>query len=394
MKKAIWLFSFLLESCALAAPDWLATAKGVAESGEQIAAGTTPETGAYVLAVVHVEPTPEGFALAKATGRRVIAGFIAGETVSVSEDSSMSEADASDGKAVETSSFAQSIHVGVDALLRGMAEVGFLESSDGVRLVLLAAEKGADAGNALREAQKELGPDVVQATGLAMVRNGDVAAAQKEALAAAQAAAIEMVLGANVAATDRAVDFQASSKVFSRAAGFLEEFRIEGEKVENSAYRVTILAKVAKDRLLKDYSAVLDSIDPDIRFCVVDTGDRLVNTLLEEKFVDWGCKLTTDPAAASYLIYCTGEWTSVQHPMNGSTGTRFGCSLRILEATTGREMLVAKNNERKSVDFVGSTRDRQKERSVEMAMKEIHGKIHEKLDRMVAKMADEHLRNQ
>ena len=377
-----------------APPDWAALGREMEGAGEHVRAGESPETGVWILAEASVAAGVGGsgaerVALARLEAKRALAGFIAGERVSA-EEVSVSEETADDAGSSFSESFRRRIETRADAFLRGVQDVVAEETpSGGARAVLVATERTADASAALAAASAGAGAGTVRACGFGAVPPGEggLAVARAQALAAAKASAVEMVLGASVSASGAALDMAATARVFASAGGFVRTYRVEAEgEVGGGSYRVAILAEVDRGGLQASYEAALAAMG-DLRFFVEPTGDRALDTALAEKFAAWGCPVTTDRASASYLVRCTGAWTPVVHPADGREGWRLSCSVRVLDAATGSELLSASNDPSRAVDFAGSDAARKRDRATEKAMRDLHGRLHEGLDRMVGRMA-------
>lgn len=365
--------------------DWLAMARTMAAEGEASRMGNSAETGGYIIAIARIPETGdagEAMSAARIAAKRMIAGIAGGENVEAAESFSTSETtDGEESKSSET--YSSSVKINVDALLKGAMTLGTVDVDDANYIVLLATQKNADATGALSNALGE-NPNTVTVIGFAPLSGGDIALAQRMASESAKAQAIEQVLGTTVAATDASMDDKASAKVFANAAGFIKQFRVIQEgKVGDSAYRVEVVVEVAKDELLNSYKSALESLG-DVKFHV-ECGDTFIREKAIEAFSGWGCNVTEDKDSAQYLIACHGSFQGVMHPANGSDGTRCVLSIRILDLATGREMLTAQNDPKKSVSFTGDD-VRRRRLSAEKAMKEIHGTIHEKLDEMVRGM--------
>lgn len=365
--------------------DWLAMARTMAEEGESSRIGSDGETGGYVIAISRVNDAAdavEAMNAARIAAKRTIAGVVGGENVEAAESFSTSETTiGEETSSSETSS--SSVKVNVDALLKGAMTLGTVDADGASYIVLLATQKNADASGSLASALGD-SPNTVTAIGFAPISGGDIALAQRMASESAKSQAIEQVLGTTVAATDASMGDKASAKVFANAAGFIKQFRVTQEgTVGNSAYRVEVVVEVAKDELLNSYKSALESLG-DVKFHV-ECGDTFIREKAIEAFSGWGCNVTEDKDSAQYLIACHGSFQSVTHPANGSDGTRCVLSIRIIDRATGREMLTAQNNPKKSVSFTGDE-VRRRRLSAEMAMREIHGTIHEKLDEMVRGM--------
>lgn len=374
--------------CANTETAWIEKAKAMAEEGETSQIGQSDETGGFVIAIARIgddgdESDAEKVAAARIAAKRVIAGIVGGENVEVKEAFSFAESTTGDSETTTEGTFTQKIKIDVDALLKGAMTLGTVVADGGTFIVLLVTQKNADASQGLAVAVGD-SPNIVRVVGFAPLRGDDVATAQRLALDSAKSQAIEMVLGTSVAATDASMDAKASAKVFASAAGFIKQFRIEEEsRVGDASYKVAIWAEVAKDELFNSYKAALESLG-DVRF-YVESGDTFIREKVIEAFSAWGCNVSEGKDGAQYVIACHGSFQEITHPANGSDGTRCVLSVRILDKVTGREMLTAQNDTRKSVTFTGDE-TRRRRLSAEKALKEIHGKIHEKLDEMVRGM--------
>lgn len=380
----------LLTGAAHAAPPWLNVAREMAADGESVRPGMADGDGWYIAAISEVVPAEggseaEAMQRARLVGKRLIAGFVSGEKVGASEESKVEETTSSE--TTETrESFRQRITVDVDAVLRGAEVVGTVEGDGGRKfLVVVSSSEAADASAALAARMAELGPDTVSANGFAPIADGGVPAARKAALASAKSAAVEMVLGSAIASTEVALNMNAGAKVFSNAGGFIESFRVTEEGDRDGVWKVTILAKVARDRLMKDYGAALAQFG-NVKFHVEKTGRDDLDALLEEKFSEWKCPLTSDRSAADYLVWARWEFADETHPMDGRDGTRLTLTIRMLDAATGKEYFAVNNDPRKAASFIGDQRRRIRN-AADLAMKEIHEKIHAKLDAMIGTMA-------
>ena len=104
------------------APSWLQIGRDMAADGESVRGGATGNGDWYVVAlseIVPAEETPESVQRARLLGKRLIAGYVAGEKVSASEEATVAETSSGTGDAETQESFRQTITIGVDAVLRG-----------------------------------------------------------------------------------------------------------------------------------------------------------------------------------------------------------------------------------------------------------------------------------
>lgn len=374
---------------AFASPAWIEIAREMAADGETVRSGPADGGGWYVAALSEIVADDDGSEAeavqrARLVGKRLIAGFVSGEKVSSSEESSIEETAAGDGTEMRES-FRRKIAVDVDAVLRGAEVVGTVEGDGGRKfLVVASSSETADASAALAAKMEDLGPDTVMVAGFAPVSDGGLAAARKAALASAKASAVEMVLGTAVASTEAAVNLDASVKLFSNAGGFIDEFRISEEGDRGGTYAVTIVAKVARGRLVDDYGAALASFG-NVKFHVLGTGRPELDAMLGEKLDEWKIPRTADRAAADYLVRSVWKFNDEIHPIDGREGTRLALTISVLDAATGREYFAVNNDPRKAVSFVGD-RTRRVRAAADAAMKEMHDLVHGRFDAMIGAM--------
>jgi hypothetical protein len=123
-----------------------------------------------------------------------------------------------------------------------------------------------------------------------------------------------------------------------------------------------------------------------VKFHVERTGNDQLDVMLEEKFAEWKCPLTDDRAVADYLVWAKWEFADEVHPVDGRMGSRLTLTIRMLDAATGREYFAVNNDPRKAASFIGDQRRRIRN-AADLAMKEIHDKIHARLDAMIGTMA-------
>ncbi len=388
----IGLVAVLASAATIHAADFLALGRELAAGGEELRSGNDAETGWYVVAVSKLTPRAEGTdpaVFARLECKRRIAGYVTGEKIAVDETLTSSEKakSGSTGDSIETTeTFLQQIKVNIDAFMRGLETVGEIESGGARYLVAAVTSKTIDASKALAEQSAALPPGTVRAVGLVQIVDDDLAAAQKTALATAKSTAVEMVLGTAVTATEAAMNMKTATKLLSNAGGFVRQFRIEeeGKTLDGKSYRVVLLAEVEQKKLMDDYGAFLAQFG-DVKFHVEDCGEPVLNAMLEEKLHEWHCPVTTRRGDADYVVYHRWVFRDVDNPIDGRTGTRLSLTLGMFDAATGKQLWVIKNNPRKAVSYVGDQALR-KRNAADMAMKEIHEMIHERLDRMIGGM--------
>jgi hypothetical protein len=167
----------------------------------------------------------------------------------------------------------------------------------------------------------KLGPDTVQVSGVAYFgRDISQEAAEKAALAEAQKEAIAQVLGISITSTSASQTAAAESigsdgeeifdcdtafkaKVFSSAAGFVEQWRIVDKQVNAPTLTVTIVAKVARDKLLNDYRSYLESMGSP-GFCVRSNSKEMLD-LYSGFLGSLGIRIVDNMYDAAYIVDVT-----------------------------------------------------------------------------------------
>ena len=364
--------------------------KGLLRADRDISTGTAEETGTFILSLSEIisdgsQTRGEAIEFATLKGKRALSGFL-GQQVSGSDEVVTEMVTPDGGEAAIREQFKTSVRMDIHQFLRGACVVQTVKRGATEYIVLLATEKQANAAETLRNAiDSGGGPNTVHATGLAGYQDGKTDVAREAALNRAQASAVEQVLGTLVASTGASTEDKVFAKVFANSAGCIKRFRIETEgNFGANTYRVNILAEVAKDELLQSYRSILAAMG-DITFHV-RCDNLLVTDLVAEQFAGWGCSMSTDPVGATYLILCEPTFSAASHPADGRDGTRLSLSVRIVDPNTNEELLTVMNDPRKATTFTGDER-RQQSLAVGMAMKELHGKTHQKLQQLVGRMA-------
>lgn len=191
-----------------------------------------------------------------------------------------------------------------------------------ITVYCLLTEQVVDATADLEKAMKKLGPDTVRTTGVGYYNEVvSVAKAHDVALSEAQRNAIAEVLGMSMSSTSAkqsisaesvnnngdetfACDDTFKSKTFSACAGFVESSRIVDEKKTDSAVFVTIVAKVAKDKVMDDYRAYLASMG-NPGFCVRSNDPAMIE-VYSGFFAGLGLRMVGNLYDAAYVIDAIG----------------------------------------------------------------------------------------
>lgn len=192
-----------------------------------------------------------------------------------------------------------------------------------IAVYCLLTEQVIDATRELESANIGLGPDTVKTTGVGYYNDTiSIAKAHDNAIASAQCHAIADVLGMSMVSTTKSLSVSAmsigndgtenfacddtfKSKAFSACAGFVESFRVVDEKQKDNALFVTIVAKVAKNKLMDDYRAYLQSMG-DPGFCVRSNDARMID-VYSGFFGRFGLRMVGNAYDAAYLIDVIGR---------------------------------------------------------------------------------------
>ena len=296
-------------------------------SGRKTAIGKSADCGSYIICREEVAVQGDvnvAREQAKLNARQTIAELI---SVKVSVESvrttTTKETVKDEDESFEQSEFAKSVaRKDAKQVQRGISVCK--ESVSGSKIVVycLLTEQVVDATAALEKAMKKLGPDTVQTTGVGYYNEVvTVAKAHEVAVAEAQRNAIAEVLGMSMSSSSAkqtvssesvdkdgnesfACDDSFKAKTFSACAGFVESSRIVNEKTTDSAVFVTIVAKVAKDKVMDDYRAYLESMG-NPGFCVRSNDPKMISAC-SGFFGDLGLRMVGNLYEAAYIIDAVG----------------------------------------------------------------------------------------
>ena len=318
-------------------------------SGRKTAIGKSADCGSYIICREEVAVQGDvnvAREQAKLNARQTIAELI---SVKVSVESvrttTTKETVKDENESFEQSEFAKSVaRKDAKQVQRGISVCK--ESVSGGKIVVycLLTEQVVDATAALDKAMKKLGPDTVQTTGVGYYNEVvSVAKAHEVAIAEAQRNAIAEVLGMSMASSSAkqtissesvdkdgnesfACDDTFKSRAFSACAGFIESSRVVDEKKTDSAVCVTIVAKVARGKLMEDYRAYLQSMG-NPGFCVRSNDPNMISAC-SGFFGDLGLRMVGNVYDAAYIIDAVG----------GAEGDSATVTITVRDKTT-REVL-------------------------------------------------------
>ena len=297
-------------------------------AGRKTAIGKDAGCGSYVICreeVVVQGDVNVAREQAKLNARQTIAEIF---SVKVSEASTRTtttqESVKDENESFSQSEFAKSVRKkDISQVQRGISVCKEVVAGEKIVVYCLLTEQVADATADLEKAMKKLGPDTVQTTGVGYYNELiTVEAAHKVAISEAQRNAIAEVLGMSMSSTSKkqsvsaesvdndgnetfACDDSFKSKTFSACAGFVESSRIVDEKKTDSAVFVTIVAKVAKDKLMDDYRAYLANMG-DPGFCVRSNEPEMIQTY-SGFLAGLGLRMVGNAYDAAYIVDAIGR---------------------------------------------------------------------------------------
>ena len=326
--KYLTLFFVSVVALSAAAFDVEKVITRMEASGRKTAIGKSADCGLYIICREEVAVQGDvnvAREQAKLNARQTIAELI---SVKVSVESARTtttkETVTDEDESFEQAEFAKSVaRKDAKQVQRGISVCK--ESVSGGKIVVycLLTEQVVDATTALDKAMRKLGPDTVQTTGVGYYNEVvTVARAHEVAVAEAQRNAIAEVLGMSMTSSSAkqsissesvdkdgnesfACDDSFKAKTFSACAGFVESSRIVNEKTTDGAVFVTIVAKVARDKVLDDYRAYLEGMG-NPGFCV-RSNDRDLMDACAGFFAGLGLRMVGNLYEAAYVIDAVGR---------------------------------------------------------------------------------------
>ena len=363
------------------------------KEGQNLACGKSAETGFWIIACAEVEPEQgmspnEVNELGLALAKKEMAAFF-GTTVKSKESvSSVVKLETKNG--VETSSteevVKEALTIDVNQFLRGTAVYRTVKKDKAVLVYCYTSMSVINAAKDMERMKAQLPPDTVAALGLAASSGSEsVQIVRERALAAAKRFAVEQVLGSSVAAATQVQDStKIHSRIYASAAGFVEEFRIVSEGTTPDGYMVKIIAKVAKNKLLSNYTAYMKAMG-DPGFAIITNQKDLYMSLCDF-FSGLGIRVVDNVNAADYIIDARGDFRRLVHPATRISGIQLSLWVRIFNAKTRQELFAVKNDPRRAAVFHAAG-ERQVELAAQKAFAQMKKPLHEKLNQLLGKMS-------
>ena len=297
-------------------------------AGRKTVIGKDSGCGSYVLCKEVVEVGKDvnvAREQAKLQARTTIAELFSVKVSETSTRTTMTKESVKDEEeSFEHSEFSESVkRKDVNQVQRGVSVCK--EKRDGSKLVIycLLTEQVIDATAELEKAMKKLGPDTVQTVGVGYFNDlVNEAKAHANAVSEAQRNAIAQVMGMSMTSSSVkqtissetvdnngdetfACDDSFKCRAFSACAGFIESSRVVDEKKTESAIFVTIVAKVAKGKLMDDYRAYLESMG-NPGFCV-RSNDPALQEACSGFFGEFGLRMVGNLYDAAYIFDAVGK---------------------------------------------------------------------------------------
>ncbi len=366
---------------------WLALARENAVNGFMTDSDESEEDGVYCLMLTEIPDLPNKSAEVVLNEtilevKKNMTAYVKGETMSASSKLDMRSVTQTVNGEEQKSSFKsleKKIHSKVNALVKCIKIVGQVSANDKSFVVCLTCERFEDMTAKLEAAQAQYGEEgVVSSVGEASNR--------EQAVQKAIRGAVEQVLGTVVIGYDKAgntEDF--ASKVFSGADGVVEQYRVLGESENSVGTRVELVAKVSKKNLLDNYTNYMKFLGDPAFYVQCDSPELASH--FSDFFMDLGIRIATTPEEAKYIIYCTGTFRGVKHPIQqDKQGVQLSLRFQVMEATGGESLIDMTNDPRKSACFVGNNPERQMEICADKAFKQMKKPLHERIQKMVGKL--------
>ena len=326
--KYIFLSLISLVAINAGALDVESIIKRMDADGRSTAIGKDSSAGHYVICRAEAEIGSDinlSREQAKLNARTAIAELFA---VKVSGDSTeeteSKESVKDDTESFEMNEFRKSVvRKDINQVQRGISVCKETKSATKIILYCILTERVMDATAELEKAMKELGPDTVRVSGVGYFNELVTEdKAHANAVGEAQRNAIAEVMGMSMTSSSArqtissetvdnngdetfACDDSFKCRTFCASAGFIESSRVVDEKKTEDAICVTIVAKVARGKLMDDYRAYLESMG-NPGFCV-RSNDSDLFTAASDFFAELGLCMANNISEAAYIIDAIGR---------------------------------------------------------------------------------------
>lgn len=394
LKVIIILLACFCGVAAFAAvPQQVATlAEQMLEDGSGTRAGYNKNLGVYVVAVGTAEITGSK-AKAKTVARMAALkniGEYLGSQVTASETAGVKSVDVN-GVKQEEEFFSSMMQVNVKQALKGVQDYKMVDDGDKMIAVVYLTTKSTDKSAELKAAMDAMSDEgTVRAVGEANTHQNAVQMALR--------AAVEQVVGTMVVGETKITDNESvRNKIFAGAEGFVDTYRVTEEIEVSPGWRITVIAKVSKKKLLDSYRTYLKVLGDPVFYleCTSsdsDGEDKQIAARFGQFFRKLGFKISKTPEGANFCINATGEYRRVKNPLDeDQTFTQYSMIIKVL-SKTGEELLSLPNNPRKSAVCINNP-ERERELCAAKAFKQMEKPVHEAINAMIARMMAEHTDN-
>ena len=284
--------------------------------------------------------------------------------------------------------FSKTTKTKIKQLLKGVQDLAIVDDGDKIIAWIYLTTKAQEKSKELDAQLNALGNDgTVQTVGEAKSHANAVQMALRVAV---EQVAGTMVIGETKVANDELM----RNKIFSGAEGFVDTYRIIQEVELPSGWRVNVIAKVSKKKILDTYRTYLKAMGDPVFYlqCTSsdsDGEDKQIAARFGEFFRKLGFKISKTSDGADFCINASGEYRRVKNPVDEEqVFTQYSMVIKIL-SKTGEELLSIPNNPRKSSVCINNP-EREREICAEKAFKQMEKPVHEAINSMVARMMADH----
>ena len=385
------LLGLMLAVVAGAAPQQVeALAEKLLADNAGVRAACNKELGVYIVAMGSADVTgskAKAKTVARLEALKNIGEYL-GSQVSASETATMKSRKDINGVEQTEEFFSSVMQVNVKQALKGVQDLRIIDDDDKITAIVYLTTKSSDKSSELKAAMNALGDEgTVRAVGEANTHQNAVQMALR--------AAVEQVVGTMVVGATKITDNEkVKNKIFSGAEGFVDTYRVTDELEIAAGWRISIVAKVSKKKILDSYRVYLKTLGDPVFYlnCTStdsDAEDKQIAARFGQFFRKLGFKISKTPEGADYVINASGEYRRVKNPLDeDQTFTQYSMIIRVM-SKTGEELLSLPNNPRKSAVCINNP-ERERELCAAKAFKQMEKPVHEAINDMIARMMADH----
>ena len=369
------------------------------QMGRKFVIGKNEQSGTYIICAETVEIKNDDMVQAQEQAKMQARVSIA-EFMSVNVEASVRNGEVSktavddNGESFNSEEFRESCSKkSTRQLQKGLTVCSTEKQGNKLIVYCFLSEKIIDASAQLEQSMKKLGPDTVQVSGCAYIGHGiSEMQAEKNAIREAQREAIAQVLGVSMVSQsyrqsvskntvdaegeeDFSCDDTFKSKVFAAAAGFVESCRVIDKQQSGATITVTIVAKVAKDKLMDDYRSYLESMG-NPGFCL-RANNRDMLDLYSGFFAGLGLRMVDNLYDATYVIDVSSKF------YNGGNGIRAAVRVTAWDKNS-REVIFSQENDPSEFSAASDSQD-DKNELCRQILKKMRPLMHKKLNTFIGR---------